>query len=258
MKKAKTTVIISAAVVLAAVIACLPYFISARYDSVHSSAAYSDISSVEFDLSGEMSTFDKLVYYPWMDDSPADDDVTDDLLDDDEAIAAAADFVYALYDAGAIPPEYDLSFTEKTNTSAYFYVKANPENLNQYFYYWTVTFFDTANYDEHTHVTIDIDAETGDILYIEYPAYGEYTMDGVWERNRARIDALTSLYFERLGLSEVEESVRNTAGSYEYSETDGGVSAARYYLSGDSGEKTVIEFSVDGAGGLYMFFGTAQ
>lgn len=111
-------------------------------------------------------------------------------------------------------------------------------DVNRFLVYWTVTYINKN--DPSRSLVLDLDDETGKILAIRYEEYDSYSMDGVWERNRALMDAFTGIYFSRLEI---------TPPDCVYYQRDGGVSSALYRFDGFN-----MEFFAEGAGGFYLYF----
>ena len=124
---------------------------------------------------------------------------------------------------------------------------------------WTVTMLYEA--DPNQVLLMDVDDETGKILCFSYNIYQKYSMDGIWEQNKAIMDAITHIYFDQFGLTDYATELQNApsvngntdAGtSYEYKEVDGGVTEVIYTFDTPSFGQYHFQFTVDGAGGFTL------
>ena len=85
---------------------------------------------------------------------------------------------------------------------------------------------------------VAVDDETGKILSISFDHYNvSYSQDGIWERNRNRVEPLADLYFAQLGLTEKAEMAKASPEKYyDYLEIDMGVTEVYYtFLDPDCG-----------------------
>ena len=123
---------------------------------------------------------------------------------------------------------------------------------SKHMFVWFVTIL--YKQEPNQVLRLDVDDETGQILCITYGNYQEYSMDGVWERNKTVVDVFTDIYFTQLGLLDTAEEVESTATNaesiYDYNEVDGGVTEAVYVFRNSLDDEFIIQFTVDGAGGF--------
>ena len=208
----------------------MPWIVSAVQDNalLHHSG-YCDIDAIQLDFS-ERSMADKLSLLSRS--QPVDITHTQATMTQEEVFAAVEREMAQYEDAGI------FQWFEITRRTAQPKLGIDVNDVNHYLVYWTVTYINKK--DPSRSLVVDLDDESGKILSIRYEVYDTYSMDGVWERNRATMDAFTEIYFSQLDL---------TPRDYEYFERDGGVSSALYHF-----EEFAIEFFAEGAGGFYLYF----
>lgn len=135
-------------------------------------------------------------------------------------------------------------FTETSHTLTP-YLAVDPDNSEPFFIVWEVT----LSGKNDRFISMYLDDETGMPLYIHYQRYGTFSMDGIWEQNRAIGDRVTSLFFDALGISTTGGSV--TVREYE---RDGGVLCMSYTFA-DTGYGNVnIDFYIEGTGSFYNYY----
>ena len=208
----------------------MPWIVSAVQDNalLHHSG-YRDIDAIQLDFS-ERSMADKLSLLSRS--QPVDITHTQATMTQEEVFAAVEREMAQYEDAGI------FQWFEITRRTAQPKLGIDVNDVNRFLVYWTVTYINKKN--PSRSLVVDLDDESGKILSIRYEVYDTYSMDGVWERNRATMDAFTEIYFSQLDL---------TPRDYEYFERDGGVSSALYHF-----EEFAIEFFAEGAGGFYLYF----
>ena len=208
----------------------MPWIVSAVQDNalLHHSG-YCDIDAIQLDFS-ERSMADKLSLLSRS--QPVDITHTQATMIQEEVFAAVEREMAQYEDAGI------FQWFEITRRTAQPKLGIDVNDVNHYLVYWTVTYINKT--DPSRSLIVDLDDESGKILSIRYEVYDTYSMDGVWERNRATMDAFTEIYFSQLDV---------TPPNYEYFERDGGVSSALYRF-----EEFAIEFFTEGAGGFYLYF----
>lgn len=208
----------------------MPWIVSAVQDNalLHHSG-YRDIDAIQLDFA-ERSMADKLSLLSHS--HPVDITHTQATMTQ-EAVFAAVEREMAQYEDAGI-----FRWFETTRRSAQPKLGIDVNDVNRFLVYWTVTYINKK--DPSRSLMVDLDDETGKILSIRYEVYDTYSMDGVWERNRATMDAFTEIYFSQLDV---------TPPDYEYFERDGGVSSALYRF-----EEFEIAFFAEGAGGFYLYF----
>ena len=208
----------------------MPWIVSAVQDNalLHHSG-YCDIDAIQLDFS-ERSMADKLSLLSRS--QPVDITHTQATMIQEEVFAAVEREMAQYEDAGI------FQWFEITRRTAQPKLGIDVNDVNHYLVYWTVTYINKK--DPSRSLVVDLDDESGKILSIRYEVYDTYSMDGVWDRNRATMDAFTEIYFSQLDV---------TPPDYEYFERDGGVSSALYRF-----EEFAIEFFTEGAGGFYLYF----
>lgn len=208
----------------------MPWIVSAVQDNalLHHSG-YCDIDAIQLGFS-ERSMADKLSLLSHS--QPVDITHTQATMIQEEVFAAVEREMAQYEDAGI------FQWFEITRRTAQPKLGIDVNDVNHYLVYWTVTYINKK--DPSRSLVVDLDDESGKILSIRYEVYDTYSMDGVWERNRATMDAFTEIYFSQLDV---------TPPDYEYFERDGGVSSALYHF-----EELAIEFFAEGAGGFYLYF----
>lgn len=123
----------------------------------------------------------------------------------------------------------------------------DPDAPDNYAVIWTVTVIQETN--PYQTLAVDVDDETGRIYSIRYDIYGEYSLDGVWERNAAVMDAVTHVYLNQLGLLQ-----ENAEPNIEYSELDGEVLCGTFLFRDEEFAQVGIEFYVTGTGSFWIYF----
>jgi len=89
----------------------------------------------------------------------------------------------------------------------------------------------SQSYEMHV-LDVTVDDESGRILAITLNHYNvSYSENGIWSRNRKRVEALTDLYFAQLGLTQMAELAEASPDKlYEYMEVDMGVTEVYYTI----------------------------
>lgn len=136
---------------------------------------------------------------------------------------------------------------EPTRTSMQPYLMYDPSDSARHFVVWTV-----AMIGENQSLLVEIDDETGNILRISYEIFGEFSMDGIWERNKAVMDKLIDIYFSQLGLYYDIENA--TISRMDYREVDGGLTEMYFVFEEDTYGIHYILFNVYGTGGFDISF----
>ena len=208
----------------------MPWIVSAVQDNalLHHSG-YRDIDAIQLDFS-DRSMADKLSLLSHS--QPVDITHTQATMTQEAVFAAVEREMVRYEDAGI------FQWFEITRQTAVPELGIDINDVNHFLVYWTVTYINKT--DPSRSLMVDLDDESGKILSIRYDVYDTYSMDGVWERNRATMDAFTEIYFSQLDV---------TPPDYEYFERDGGVSSALYHF-----DEFEIEFFAEGAGGFYLYF----
>ena len=211
--------------------AAMPRLVGEAQDhATLSHSGYSDIRAVQLNWPA-LSGTDKLSILSHA--QPMDIAHTQASMTQEEVFAAVEREMTLYEDAGI------FRWFETTLQMAVPKLGIDGNDVNRFLVHWTVTYINKT--DPSRSLMVDLDDESGKILSIRYDVFYEtYSMDGVWERNRATMDAFTEIYFSQLDV---------TPPDYEYFERDGGVSSALYRF-----EEFAIEFFTEGAGGFYLYF----
>ena len=244
MRKLKTALIFLVTLALLAVGAAMPKLLAMVNDRNHlNQPGTQQMQSIALDLSGEnrvLSTVGKI-----------------DLLRSGKIIAVTeneASMTEAAVNAtaGAAMEAYInagiFQWFDVTAWNASPMLCIDPDAPDHYGIFWSVTILNEN--EPYQSLMMDIDDETGKIFSIRYDCYGTYSLDGVWERNTAVMDAFTHVYLNQLGLLDQE----NTEPNMEYGELDGEVLCGRFFLTDDDHGEIAIEFYVTGTGSFWNFF----
>lgn len=247
MKKLKIPVLILLTLGLLILFALLPKLISSALDiRLSQTPSFSDMFSIQLNLSQkqEMSSIDKLAFLSTAEFANASQDQMTMSEND------VSDHVYAFLlqcEAAGIFQVFEPSTVSMQPKLVY-----DLSDPSKHILVWTVTMI--YEKDPSQSLLLDVDDETGQILSVKYSIYQQYVMDGVWERNKAVIDAITDLYFSQLGLldkaTEIENSATDAGTMYEYKEVDGGVTEVIFVFASPSFGEVLVQFNVDGAGGF--------
>lgn len=123
----------------------------------------------------------------------------------------------------------------------------DPDSPDNYGVFWTVTIINKM--EPYQTLSMDIDDETGKIYSIRYDTYGEYRLEGVWERNAAIMDSFVHVYLSQLGMME-----QDAEPYLEYGELDGEVLCGGFYFTDEHYGRCGIEFYVTGTGSFWNYF----
>lgn len=251
MKKLTIPVLLLITIVLLILFALLPKLISCALDiKLSQTPSYSDMLSIQLNMDTEqsLSTLDKLAFLSVAETTNTTQDQMS--MTEDEAIAA----VYAFMDqceAAGIFQRFEPSTVSMQAKLLY-----DLSDSSKHMFIWTVTMHYKS--EPHQSLLVDVDDETGQILCVSYSNYQEYSMDGVWERNKTVVDAIIDIYFTQLGLSDIagrdENMATDVAFDYNYNEVDGGVTEAIYVFPDSLYGEFIVQFTVDGAGGFSTSF----
>lgn len=248
MKKLKLPALILLTLGLLILFALLPKLISSALDiSYRKKPSYSDMHSIKINMNTEqraLSTLEKLAFLSIAETANASQDQM--TMDESKVKDAVYAFIQQCEAAGI------FQMFEPSTVSMQPKLLYDLSDPSRHILVWTVTMLYKG--DPSQRLLLDVDDETGHILCISYANYQKYVMDGVWERNRTVVAAITDLYFSQLGLlditGEIENSATDTGSYYTYKEVDGGVTEVIYVFDSPSFGKVLIEFTVDGAGGF--------
>lgn len=245
MKKLKIPILLLLTLGLLLLFACLPGIVSAVSDFQAGKApTCRDIRSVRLDISqdGPLSFPDKLLLLK--DAQVVDLDQSQATMTEVEVEGAVTAFLQNCETAGVIEPFVPTHFSMQPKLVYDYY------DPSSYLVVWSVTIL--SKKEPNRFLLLDVDDETGAILSISYNVSRSFTMDGVWERNRAVMDRFVSLYFDQLGIL-YADSAQMPASldiGFEYREVDGGVSEASYTFTNSRNQVFTVLISVDGAGGI--------
>ena len=248
MKKLKIPVLVLLTIGILVVFALLPRLISSALDiKLRQTPSFSDMLSIQLYAGSQAQSFSSMDKLAFLSVAEATNTTQDQMrMDEEDVNIAVYEFLHQCESAGIIQifEPSSVSMAPKL-----LYDLTDPE---KHIFVWTVTMI----YKEEPNqvLRLDVDDETGQILCITYGNYQEYSMDGVWERNKTIVDAFTDIYFTQLGLLDTAEEVVNSATDaesiYDYNEVDGGVSEAVYVFRNTLYGEFIIQFTVDGAGGF--------
>lgn len=125
----------------------------------------------------------------------------------------------------------------------------DPDTPDNYGIFWTVTMVNEN--PSYQSLMMDIDDETGKVFSIRYDIYGEYSLEGIEERNSSIRDAFVHVYLSQLGILDLQENVEPYV---EYGELDGEVFYGVFLLRDAEYGDIPIEFNVAGPGSFWIFF----
>lgn len=252
MKKLKIPILILVTLALLLFFALLPKLISFALDiRLSQMPKFSEMLSIQLNTGTkpqEFSVLDKLAFL-----SVA--EVTDTTqeqmtMNEDEVIDAVSAFMSQCEAAGIFQP------FEPSTVSMQPKLHYDLKDPSKHIFVWFVTIL--YKKEPNQVLRLDVDDETGQILCITYGNYQEYSMDGVWERNKTVVDAFSDIYFSQLGLSDIWQNNVDSASDalidYNYNEVDGGVTEAVYVFHNTLYGEFIIQFTVDGAGGFSNSF----
>lgn len=252
MKKLKIPVLVLITLGILVVFALLPRLISSALDvKLRQTPSFSDMLSIQLNAGSQTQSFSAMDKLAFLSVAEAANTTQDQMrMDEEEVNNAVYEFLHQCESAGIIQifEPSSVSMAPKL-----LYDLTDPE---KHIFVWTVTMI----YKEEPNqvLRMDVDDETGQILCITYGNYQEYSMDGVWERNKTVVDALSDIYFSQLGLSDIWQNNVDSASDalidYNYNEVDGGVTEAVYVFRNTLYGEFIIQFTVDGAGGFSNSF----
>lgn len=248
MKKLKIPILILMTLSLILFFALLPNLISFALDMrLSQTPSFSEMLSIQLNTGTQPQVFSAIDKLAFLSVAEATDTTQDQMtMNEDEVTDAVSAFMSQCEAAGIFQP-FDPSTVSMQPKLIY-----DLSDPSKHMFVWFVTML--YKMEPNQVLRMDVDDETGQILCITYGNYQEYSMDGVWERNKTVIDAFTDIYFTQMGLLDTAEEVENTAtdaGSiYEYKEVDGGVTEVIYTFEDSAYGKFIVQFTVDGAGGF--------
>lgn len=245
MRKLNTILIFLVTVALLAVGAALPGLVAMVTDGNHlNQPGTRQMQSIDLDLSGErqaLSTAGKI-----------------DLLrrgqmiaiTEKEAAMTSADVNAAVETAMAEYIDAGIfDWFEFTSWDARPSLCIDPDSPDNYGIFWTVTIVNEN--EPYQSLGMDIDDETGKVYSIRYDIYGEYSLEGVWERNAAVMDVFTHVYLTGLGFLDETQHVEP---NMEYGELDGEVLYGGLHFRNEEYGQMTIEFYVTGTGSFWVYF----
>lgn len=250
MKKLKIPILILVTLGLLLFFALLPKLISFALDMrLSKTPNFSEMLSIQLNTGTQSQAFSAMDKLAFLSVAEATDTTQDQMTMNEDAVTdAVSAFMYQCEAAGIFQPFEPSTVTMQPKL---LYDLTDP---SKHMFVWTVTMLYKDKGEPSQRLGLDVDDETGQILCIIYGNYQEYSMNGVWERNKTVADAFTDIYFTQLGLLDTAEEVENTAtdaGSiYEYKEVDGGVTEVIYTFEDSAYGKFIVQFTVDGAGGF--------
>lgn len=243
MRRLKNAMVFLVTLGLLAVGAGLPRLVAVATDRNHlDQPGTREMQSIDLDLSGERrelsvgGKIDLLRHCQIIDITEKEATMTV------AEVNAAAEAAMAEYVDAGIFQWFDItSWTSQPKLCI------DPDAPDNYGIFWMVTVINELK--PYQSLGIDIDDETGTVYSIRYDLYGEYSLDGVWERNYSTMDAVSHVYLNQLGLLE-----QNMEPNIEYGELDGEVLCGRFFFKDDDFGKIGIEFYVTGTGSFWVYF----
>lgn len=252
MKKLKIPVLVLLTLGILIVFALLPRLFSAALDiRLNGMPSFWDMLSVELNSDPQpdgLSPMDKLAF---LSAAEATGTTQDQMAMNEEAVMdAVSAFLYQCEASGIFQPFEPAAASIQPKL---LYDLTDPET---HMFVWTVTML--YKKEPNQRLLVDVDDETGQILCISYAKYEQFSMDGVWERNKAVADAISDIYFSQLGLQDIRQNNADSASDglwdLTYYERDGGVTEAVYVFRDTLYGEFTLQFTVDGAGGFSTSF----
>ena len=248
MRKLKIPVLILLTLGFLILFALLPKLISTALDMrLSQTPNFSEMLSIQLNIGTQPQAFSAMDKLAFLSVAEVTDTTQDQMnMNEDEVTDAVSAFMSQCEAAGIFQP-FELSTVSMQPKLLY-----DLTDPSKYMFIWFVTIL----YEKEPNqvLRMDVDDETGQILCITYGNYQEYSMEGVWERNKTVADVFTDIYFSQFGLYEVAKEIENSAtdsGSmYQCNEVDGGVTEVIYTFEDSAYGKFVVQFIVDGAGGF--------
>lgn len=245
MKKVKTWLILLITILLILGIASLPVLTAAALDRNHLNKPGSrEMASIALDLSGERQALSpagkidllsrgKTIGITEREASRTAAEINGALEEQMDAYVAAGIFEWFGYTSWIAQP----------------YLCVDLEEPDNYSIFWSVTIVNENK--PYQSLGVDLDDETGKIYSIRYDVYGEYDLDGVWERNAATLDAFAHIYLDQLDFM---EDPQNMGPNMEYGELDGEVLCGAFSMKDQEYGEIGIEFYTTGSGGFWIYF----
>lgn len=140
-----------------------------------------------------------------------------------------------------------FNWFEYTSWVAQPYLCVDLEAPDNFCVFWSVTIINENK--PYQTLEVDIDDETGKIFSIRYDRFGEFPLNGVWERNMATADAFVHVYLNQLELLE-----ENVEPHMEYHELDGHVLCGGFSFEDEEYGGLRIEFYTSGNGAFWLYF----
>lgn len=125
----------------------------------------------------------------------------------------------------------------------------DPDAPDNYGIFWTVAILNENQ--PYQSLVMDIDDHTGKVFSIRYDIFGEYSLDGIEERNSGIRDTFVHVYLGQLGILDSRE---NEEPYVEYGELDGEVFYGVFLLQDEEYGDIPIEFYVAGPGSFWVYF----
>lgn len=243
----KTGILFAVAVTLAVLVAfaALPKLISSHMDHSANMPSYHTMSPLRLNRDSNRRTLTTLEKLAFLSYAQALDITPDQATMTEDALLESVYKHMSDYEAAGI-----FAWFEAVQMSIQPKLLYDPADSARNTVIWTVTLIGEKGESQQT-LLLDVDDETGNILCIAYHVYGSFSMEGIWEKNKAVMECFTDLYFSQLGL-QADINVSRTVA--EYQEWDGGGTDVTYTFEDDTYGTVFIQFTVDGAGGLSTYF----
>lgn len=247
MKKLKSALLILLTAALIVCGAVLPGAASAAMDHMDSqNPGSAQIQSVQLQFDGSDPSeplIRKLAIRSQMDTIPI--TASGAAMTEDE-VFSAVESCMDMYVSNGI-----FSWFEDTYRTAEPYLAINPNDTDEYYVFWAVHI--VREDDLYNNLFLHLDDESGKILYLDYVTY-DPDRSFFPEDQAYALDALTGIYFEQLGLSEMADPSLSTDVTV-YDNIDGAddVWSRRYTFRDSESQGFTIEFYVKPKG-FYILF----
>ena len=248
MRNMKTSLLILLTVLMLVLFASLPVIAASVQDSVTgNSAGFREMQTLKLDFGAAKETLPMMGKLAMLGNMEIIDIDPSQATMTEEEVFQAVEARMRDYEEAGIFQWFDVSVR-----GALPRLGIDLNDPSNFLVFWTVSF--SSKDGDTRSLVVEIDDETGNILYICNAVYESFSMDGVWERNSAVMTDFTDIYFSQLGMTEEKEYAQSTKTGYEYLERDGGVSQALFSFGDAVYGEVNVEFYVEGTGGFYLFF----
>lgn len=251
MKKLKVILLLIATLALVILCACLPKLTAVYIDGeAENVAVYRDMQPVELEVKEGTTAFSMLEKLSLYANGQSVDIKSANATKEEAEIKTCVETFLDKCQATGIYEGIDPS--SATISTKLVYDVADPaKSLVVWRYYATKLESAKDSQTQQTEIRgldVIVDDETGKILSVSFEHYGAgYSQDGIWDRNRKRVNLLADLYFAQLELSEKADIAEASMGKlYEYVETDAGMTQVHYTILDPACGGIKITFEVGG------------